>query len=68
MNKLLGMLAFVKVAESGSFTAAARQLDVSVSAVAKAVARLEEDLGIQLLVRSTRRLALNDDGRDYYAR
>jgi DNA-binding transcriptional LysR family regulator len=68
VNKLLGMLAFVKVADSGSFTSAAKQLDVSVSAVAKAVARLEEDLGIQLLVRSTRRLALNDDGRDYYAR
>ena len=62
------MQAFVKVAESGSFTAAATQLDVTVSAVAKAVARLEEELGIQLLVRSTRRLALNDDGRDYYAR
>ena len=68
MNKLLGMLAFVKVADSGSFTSAATQLGVSVSAVAKAVARLEEELGIQLLVRSTRRLALNDDGRDYYAR
>jgi DNA-binding transcriptional LysR family regulator len=68
MNKLLGMLAFVKVAESGSFTSAATQLAVSVSAVAKAVARLEEELGIQLLVRSTRKLALNDDGRDYYAR
>ncbi len=68
MNKLLGMLAFVKVAESGSFTSAATQLGVSVSAVAKAVARLEEELGIQLLVRSTRKLALNDDGRDYYAR
>lgn len=62
------MQAFVKVADSGSFTAAATQLGVSVSAVAKAVARLEEELGIQLLVRSTRRLALNDDGRDYYAR
>ncbi len=68
MNKLLGMLAFVKVADSGSFTSAAAHLRVSVSAVAKAVARLEEELGIQLLVRSTRRLALNDDGRDYYAR
>jgi LysR family transcriptional regulator for bpeEF and oprC len=68
VNKLLGMQAFVKVAESGSFTSAASQLGVSVSAVAKAVARLEEELGIQLLVRSTRRLALNDDGRDFYAR
>jgi DNA-binding transcriptional LysR family regulator len=68
MNKLLGMLAFVKVAESGSFTSAATQLGVSVSAVAKAVARLEEELGMQLLARTTRKLALNDDGRDYYAR
>jgi DNA-binding transcriptional LysR family regulator len=68
VNKLLGMLAFVKVADSGSFTSAASQLGVSVSAVAKSVARLEEELGIQLLVRSTRKLALNDDGRDYYAR
>ncbi len=68
MNKLLGMLAFVKVAESGSFTAAAVQLGVSVSAVAKAVARLEEELGIQLLVRTTRKLVLNDDGRNYHAR
>ena len=62
------MLAFVRVAESGSFTAAAAQLGISVSAVAKAVARLEEDLGTQLLARSTRRLALNDDGRDFYSR
>jgi LysR family transcriptional regulator for bpeEF and oprC len=68
VNKLLAMLAFVRVAESGSFTSAAAQLGVSVSAVAKAVARLEEDLGTQLLARSTRRLALNDDGRNFYAR
>jgi DNA-binding transcriptional LysR family regulator len=68
VNKLLAMLAFVRVAESGSFTSAAAQLGVSVSAVAKAVARLEEDLGTQLLARSTRRLAMNDDGRDFYAR
>ena len=68
MNKLLTMLSFVRVAESGSFTAAATQLGVSVSAVAKAVTRLEEDLGVQLLVRTTRRLALNDDGREFFAR
>ena len=65
MNKLLTMMAFVRVAESGSFTAAAAQLGVSVSAVAKAVTRLEEDLGVQLLVRTTRKLALNDDGREF---
>ncbi len=68
MNKLLTMMAFVRVAESGSFTAAASQLGVSVSAVAKAVTRLEEDLGVQLLVRTTRKLALNDDGREFFTR
>jgi DNA-binding transcriptional LysR family regulator len=68
MNKLQAMIAFVRVAESGSFTSAAAQLGVSVSAVAKAVSRLEEELGAQLLARSTRRLALNDDGRNFYAR
>ncbi len=62
------MLAFVKVADSGSFTLAANQLGVSVSAVAKAVARLEEGLGAQLLVRTTRKIALNDEGRDFYSR
>jgi DNA-binding transcriptional LysR family regulator len=68
MNKLLTMMAFVRVSESGSFTAAAAQLGVSVSAVAKAVTRLEQDLGVQLLVRTTRKLALNDDGREFFSR
>ena len=68
MNKLLSMVTFVRVVESGSFTAAAGQLGVSVSAVAKAVSRLEETLQTQLLVRSTRKLSLNDDGRAFYSR
>jgi DNA-binding transcriptional LysR family regulator len=68
MNKLLAMTTFVRVAESGGFTAAAAQLGLSVSAVAKAVDRLEQDLGVQLLVRSTRKLALNDSGREFYSR
>jgi DNA-binding transcriptional LysR family regulator len=68
MNKFLAMQAFVRVAESGSFSSAASQLGVSVSAVAKTISRLEDELGTQLLARSTRRLALNDDGREFYAR
>jgi DNA-binding transcriptional LysR family regulator len=68
MNKLMALQTFVRVAESGSFSSAASQLGISVSAVAKTVARLEDDLGTRLLERSTRRLALNDDGREYYAR
>ena len=68
MNKLQAMQAFVRVAESGSFSAAAAQLGVSVSAITKSIARLEDELGTQLLARSTRRLAVNDDGRAFYAR
>lgn len=68
MNKLVAMQTFVRVAESGSFSAAATQLGISVSAVAKTIARLEDELGTRLLERSTRRLALNDDGREFYAR
>ena len=68
MNKLNSMMTFVRVAESGSFTAAAGQLGVSVSAVAKAVARLEEELDTQLLVRSTRKVALSEEGRAFYVR
>ena len=68
VNKVLSMTTFVRVVESGSFTAAAAQLGVSVSAVAKAVTRLEDELDTQLLVRSTRKLAPNDEGRAFYAR
>jgi DNA-binding transcriptional LysR family regulator len=68
MNKLMAMQTFVRVAESGSFSSAAAQLGISVSAVAKTISRLEDDLGTRLLERSTRRLAMNDDGREFYAR
>ena len=68
MNKLASMLTFVRVVESGSLTAAAGQLGVSVSAVAKALARLEEELQTQLLVRSTRKVTPNEEGRLFYER
>jgi DNA-binding transcriptional LysR family regulator len=68
VNKLASMMTFVRVVESGSLTAAARQLGISVSAVAKGLARLEEELQTQLLVRSTRKVTPNDDGRMFYAR
>lgn len=68
MDRLLAMETLVRVADSGSFSAAAKQLGVSVSAVAKTVARLETRLGVQLVARSTRRVALSDDGREFCAR
>jgi DNA-binding transcriptional LysR family regulator len=64
----MAMQTFVRVAESGSFSSAAAQLGISVSAVAKTIARLEDELGTRLLERSTRRLALNDEGREFHAR
>ncbi len=67
MNKLLGMQAFANVVESGGFTGAARRMGVSVSAVTKHVSRLEEELGTQLLVRTTRRISITEFGREYYA-
>ncbi len=67
MNKLLGMQAFAKVVENGGFTGAAKRMGVSVSAVTKHIARLEADLGAQLLTRTTRRINMTEFGRDYYA-
>ena len=67
MNKLAGMLAFMRVVESGGFTGAAHRLGTSVSAVTKNVSRLERELGTQLLSRTTRRFAITEFGRQYYS-
>ena len=60
--------AFARVAEAGSFTAAAASLGVQKSSVSRSVAALEADLGVRLLQRTTRRIGLTDAGRAYYAR
>jgi DNA-binding transcriptional LysR family regulator len=62
-----GIAEFVAVARLGSFTAAAAELGVTKSAVARAVSRLEERLGTTLLHRSTRRLTLTPDGEVWLA-
>lgn len=59
---------FVKVAESGSFVAAARELGLSCPAVSRHVSRLENDLGVQLLWRSTRKLVLSEHGQRFFER
>ncbi|MFO1075004.1 MAG: LysR family transcriptional regulator [Geminicoccaceae bacterium] len=65
MDRLQGMAAFVRVVELGSFSAAARELGLSKSAVSKQVAALEQRLGVRLIHRSTRRLALTEAGTVY---
>ncbi len=66
MNKLLSLNAFRYVVELGSFTAAAKQLQVSPAMVSKYLAALEQDLGIRLLTRSTRSVRLTEQGEHYY--
>ncbi|HEU4382479.1 MAG TPA: LysR family transcriptional regulator [Anaeromyxobacteraceae bacterium] len=60
---LADMAVFARVARLGGFTAAAREVGASKSAVSKAVARLEAHLGTRLLQRTTRRVALTEAGR-----
>lgn len=62
------VLIFLQVVTSGSFTAAGRELGVPTSTVSRRVSRLEEQLGVQLLQRTTRKLSLTDAGRLYYDR
>ena len=59
---------FVRVAEGGGFTAAAKALGVPKSTVSRSLARLEKALGVRLLHRTTRALALTDAGRAYFER
>ncbi|MFP8778849.1 LysR substrate-binding domain-containing protein [Hydrogenophaga sp. RWCD_12] len=68
MNKINGIQAFVKTAELGSFVAAGRALEISASAVGKGVARLEQEVGVRLLQRSTRRLQLTAEGHLFHER
>ena len=68
MDKLSGLLAFVRTAERGSFVAAGRELALSASAVGKAVAKLEEELGVRLMHRSTRSVQLTEEGRQFHER
>jgi DNA-binding transcriptional LysR family regulator len=60
------MSVFAKVVECGSFTAAARQLDMSVSSISQTVSKLENELQVKLLNRSTRSIGLTEAGKIYY--
>ncbi|HET9471416.1 MAG TPA: LysR family transcriptional regulator [Usitatibacter sp.] len=66
MDRLAAMATFVRVVESGSFSAVAREQNGTQSAVSKQVAGLERVLGVKLLARTTRSLALTDAGERYF--
>ncbi len=68
MSELQEMRAFARAVEAGGFSAAARALHLSPSAVSKLVSRLEDRLGARLLHRTTRRLHPTEEGRAYYER
>jgi DNA-binding transcriptional LysR family regulator len=68
MGRLREMEVFVRVVEAGSFSAAARDLNLGQPAVSKMIAGLEDRLGVRLLVRSTRRLSPTEAGIAFYER
>ena len=67
-NQLAELIAFVKSIELESFSAAARALSTTPSAISKRVAKLEDRLGVRLLQRTTRSLNLTIEGKAYYER
>lgn len=68
LNQLPELIAFVYSVQTGSFSAAARMLGTTPSAVSKRVAKLENRLGIRLFQRTTRSLSLTTEGTLYYKR
>jgi len=68
MDRLNAMETFVTVVEAGSFSGAARRLDIGQPAVSKIIAQLEERLGVRLLLRSTRGLTPTEAGQRFYER
>jgi len=66
MDRLHAIEVFVRVIETGSFSAAARDLRIGQPAVSKLIAGLEARLGVRLLIRSTHQLSPTDAGQAYY--
>jgi DNA-binding transcriptional LysR family regulator len=66
MDEAAAMRMFVQVVRAESFSAAARRLDLTPSSVSRAVSGLEDELGVRLLNRTTRRLRLTEAGQVYY--
>jgi DNA-binding transcriptional LysR family regulator len=68
MDRFGSLTAFVRVVESGGFSAAARRLNMSTTMVSNHVQALEDRLGVRLLNRTTRKVSLTEIGKAYYDR
>ncbi|GCE83492.1 LysR family transcriptional regulator [Komagataeibacter diospyri] len=68
MDRYQAMAAFIRVVDTGSFSAAARQLGVGQPAVSKTIAQLEARLQVSLLIRSTHGLTPTEAGQNFYER
>jgi len=68
MDLINGLQTFIRVVETGSFSAVARESNTSQSAVTRQVAQLEDHFGVRLLHRTTRKLSLTDEGQALVAR
>ncbi len=68
MDRFKAMQTFVRIADAGSLTAAARELGSSLPAVVRSLAAYEAQLGVRLFHRTTRRITLTDEGRQHLER
>lgn len=68
MDKFKAMTTFVRIVEAGSLSAAAERLGTSLTSVVRTLAALEQGLGVRLLNRTTRRIAITEEGREYFER
>jgi len=66
-DDLQSLVVLVRAVDAGSFTAAARALGTTTSSISKRIARLEADVGVRLIERTTRRIAVTELGRVLYA-
>ena len=66
MDKFDAMRVFVRVVERGSFSAVSREMGIGQPAVSKQISALEEELGAELIQRTSRSIALTEPGRDFY--
>jgi DNA-binding transcriptional LysR family regulator len=64
LDLLTGFRTFIRIAETGSFSAVAREVGATQPAISRQVAQLEQHLGVRLFQRSTRSLTLTEDGRE----